>query len=369
MVLGGYGHFGERICRGLASDAFAELVVAGRRMERAGALAHTLRQVNPRASVRSAQLDRSAASFEHDLAALRPTTVIHAAGPFQSQDYRVAKACLRQGRHYVDLADSRRFVAEFPELDDAARRQGVLLVTGASTLPAVSSAVADDLGADLQRIERIETAILPANRTERGLGTIAAVFSYVGKRIPVLENGRWTTRHGWHDMRWIEHPDCARRAALCDVPDLHLFAHRYPGVRTVTFHAGLELAWQQRGMWMMAWLARLGLVGDWSKYSGAFAKASARLISLGSDIGGMQVRLVGRDRADTRIERTWNLTAGSNHGPEIPCIPARVLAKKLVLGEMDQRGAMPCMGLMSLDDFGAAAAQFDIAWGVTEKTG
>ena len=314
-------------------------------------------------------LDRSAASFERDLGALGPTIVVHAAGPYQSQDYRVAEACIQHGSHYVDLADGRRFVSEFSQLDATARRSGLLLVTGASTLPGVSSAVVDDLNSDLSSIERIETAILPANRTERGRSTIAAVFSYVGKEIPVLDNGEWTTRYGWHDLRRIDHPTCARWAGLCDVPDMQLFADYYRGVKTVTFHAGLELSWQQWGMWFMAWLTRLGLVSDWSNYAGGFARASARLISLGTDVGGMQVRVAGIDGAGRRIQRTWSLTAGSNHGPEIPCILARVVTMKLVRNELRERGAMPCIGLISLEEFALVAAEFDIDWHVTEQIG
>ena len=367
VILGGYGHFGARICRGLARDCGAELVVAGRSNDRAEAFVHKLRQTHPRGGIRSAVLNHSAPAFERDLRALRPTIVVHAAGPFQNQGYRVAEACLQQGSHYVDLADGRRFVAEFSRLDAAAKRCGALLVTGASTLPGVSSAVVDVLSAGFSNIERIETAILPANRTGRGRSTIAAVFTYVGKPISVLENGAWTTKYGWHDLRRIDHPECARWAGICDVPDMELFADYYRDVRTVTFHAGLELAWQQWGMWLMAWLSRLGLVSDWSNHAEGFARVSARLISLGSDIGGMQLRVVGHDSDSRRIWRTWNLTASNNHGREIPCIPARVVAMKLVGNELRQRGAMPCMGLMSLDEFAAAAAEFEIGWDVTER--
>ena len=346
-----------------------DLVVAGRNSERAEAFVHALRQAGCGGSVQSAVLDRSAPEFERELGALAPSVVVHAAGPFQGQDYRVAEACLRHGSHYVDLADGRRFVADFARLDRAAKSRGALLVAGASTLPAVSAAVVDHLGSGLAEIERIETAILPANRTERGRSTIAAVFSYVGKPVRVLHDGEWTNRRGWLDLRKVDHPTCPRRAGLCDVPDLELFPGRYPSARTVAFHAGLELGWQQWGMWLMAWLARLGIVSDWSKHAGAYAKVSDWLISLGSDVGGMQVRVVGRDGAGGWVRKTWNLTAGSNHGPEIPCIPARVVALKLVRGELARRGAMPCMDLMSLEDFSAAAAEFDIEWSIDERAG
>ncbi|WP_446831795.1 saccharopine dehydrogenase family protein [Candidatus Foliamicus sp.] len=353
----------------MARNTSADLVIAGRSSKRAEALVRELQQVDRKGTIKPATLDHSSAGFQRALGALRPNVVVHTAGPFQQQDYRVAEACLRYASHYVDLADGRRFVADFSRLDAAAKRRGVLLVAGASTLPAVSSAVVDDLAREMSNIERIETAILPANRTERGHSTIAAVFGYVGKKISVLQDGKWTTKHGWLDIRKIDHPICARWAGVCDVPDLELFPKRYPLANTITFHAGLELGWQQFGMWLMAWLARVGIVSDWSKQAGLFARISARLVSLGSDVGGMQVRVIGRDGAGKCVARTWNLTAGSNHGPEIPCIPARIVAMKMARNELRQRGAMACMDLMSAKEFAAAAGEFDIEWDIATRTG
>ena len=40
----------------------------------------------------------------------KPTVVISTVGPFQGQGYGAAEACIRQGIHYVDLADGRDFV-------------------------------------------------------------------------------------------------------------------------------------------------------------------------------------------------------------------------------------------------------------------
>ena len=60
------------------------------------------------------------------LAALKPDVVIHTSGPFQAQDYHVAKACIVQGCHYIDLADGRAFVDGITVLDEAAIVAAVL---------------------------------------------------------------------------------------------------------------------------------------------------------------------------------------------------------------------------------------------------
>ena len=45
-------------------------------------------------------------------------------------------------------------------------------------------------------------------------------------------------------------------------------------------------------------------------------------------------------------------------------MPAIVLARKLAAGTLTARGALPCIGLMSLADFAEAVnlARLDIAW-------
>jgi saccharopine dehydrogenase-like NADP-dependent oxidoreductase len=132
LVIGGYGNFGARICRRLASHSDAEVVATERR---ARALAQ---------GVRYARLDLDAESFAADLRALQPELVIHCAGPFQGQDYRVARAAAAAGAHYLDLADGREFVTQFARaVDPAMRAAGCLAVSGASTLPALSAAVLD----------------------------------------------------------------------------------------------------------------------------------------------------------------------------------------------------------------------------------
>lgn len=45
-----------------------------------------------KAEILAASLDLSDPDFENQLIALRPDIIVHTAGPYQGQDYRVAKA-------------------------------------------------------------------------------------------------------------------------------------------------------------------------------------------------------------------------------------------------------------------------------------
>ena len=322
---------------------------------------------NPAAKVAAASLDQDAPSFATDLRALAPGLVVHTAGPYQGQSYAVAEACLGIGSHYVDLADGREFVQGFSALHDNAVRKNLLLVTGASTLPGLSSVVIDSLRDRFRSIEAVEISIAPAHQTPRGRSTISAVLSYCGKPFRVLANGNWETRYGWQDLRRQRYPALGTRlSAACDVPDLGLLPDYVPGLQTATFHAALEAQWEQVALWLMAALTRARLVRSWHKLVPIFQRTSDRLINCGSDIGGMQVKLTGNGTDGGTKTVCWDLVARRNHGPEIPCTPALIIVRKLLAGMLTKRGACPSLGLFSLDDFDQEVSNLDIAWSVTE---
>ena len=172
VVLGAAGVFGSRIATRLAHDERFELLLAGRREQSLDDLRTSIGDVR----MRTCTLDTASPGFPVALAALQPQLVIHAAGPFQGQDYRVAEACIDAGSDYIDLADGRDFVSGFSRLDERARNAGRLLVSGASSVPALSSAVVDALLPRFGAIESIEHAINPGNRTPRGDATVASIL-------------------------------------------------------------------------------------------------------------------------------------------------------------------------------------------------
>ncbi|HXD37228.1 MAG TPA: saccharopine dehydrogenase, partial [Rhodanobacter sp.] len=244
-----------------------------------------------------------------------------------------------------------------------------LLVSGASTVPALSSAVVDSLLPRFAGLEVIEHAISPGNRTPRGDATVAAILGYCGRPLQLWRDGRWQRGHGWMLTRRSTFPFGPRWVGLCDVPDLALFPLRYPGVRTVVFRAGLELRRLHFGTLAAAWLVRLGLVRDLARHAGVLRRVSEWFLSAGSDVGGMLVDLRGRDPQGLLLRLRWSLRAGAGDGPQIPATPAVVLARKLADENLSARGAMPCMGLFTLEEALFALDDFAIETQLETFTG
>lgn len=147
LLLGGYGGFGGRIAWRLAAAGHA-VIVAGRSIDKARAFCGQTPGLTPLA------LDRTGIAAALD--AHRPAIVVDASGPFQAMDHIIPKACIAAGVHYVDIADSRDFVCNIVMLDDAAKAAGIVLFSGASSVPALSGAAVRQLARGMDRVRAVE---------------------------------------------------------------------------------------------------------------------------------------------------------------------------------------------------------------------
>jgi len=347
LVLGGYGFFGRRICASLASTAPAGVLVAGRDFARAAAVARSIGLPEQQAVA----IDANDPGLARRLGELRVDTVIHAAGPFQHQRYNVARAAIEAGCHYVDLADGRQFVAGIGELDSIARERGVTVVSGASTVPALSSAVVDRHRAQFTRLDAIEIGLSTGGHLP-GPATIEGVFGYCGRRFEGWQDGRRVGVYGWQGLRRhrFPRPVGSRWLSNCDVPDLELFPRRYPDVRTVTFQAGFASDPGHLLVWSLASLVRVGALPGLRACAAPLSRVSRWMEPVLSDQGGMFVALTGLAADGSPLRIRWSLLAGSNDGPSIPCGPSIALARKLREGAPLPVGAMPCMGLLTVEE-------------------
>ncbi|MHA6263024.1 saccharopine dehydrogenase family protein [Arenibacterium sp. CAU 1754] len=355
LVLGGYGVFGARLSRALIADGRYDVVVAGRNRAAAQEFCASYGGT-PMA------LDRTETQLVAHLAELAPFIVIDAAGPFQDygpDGYALARAAIACGAHYVDLSDDADFSAGISSLDDAARAGGVAVISGASSVPGLSSAAVEALIPDMRDIDLIESVILPGNRAPRGLSVVRAILAQVARPIRVWREGRWSTVQGWGGLRreTIEIPGAApltgRWSSYIGAPDLALFPERY-GARTVLFRAGLELAILHWGLWALGLLVRLRLMRSLAPLARPVRWMAQWFEPFGSDRGGMVVRVIGTLETGVVTERRWLLLAEAGDGPEIPTLAARILCDRLVLGHTPP-GARACLGEFTLDEVEGAA--------------
>lgn len=341
LLVGGTGVFGSRLARLLARDGH-EVTIAARNLTGAQALAGDL-------GCKALRLDRTG-----DLAALAGhEAVIDAAGPFHAygaDPYRLARAALAAGAHYLDLSDNAAFCAGIAALDPEARAAGLCAVSGLSSVPALSGAAVRALaGAETPRV--IDTAILPGNRSPRGLSVIRSILSQVGRPMRVWRGGAWTPATGWSDPRDYALPGgLIRQGWRIEVPDQALFPAHF-GAESVNFRAGLELGVMRYGLAAFAALRRRVPVPITGPVARGFKLAADLLAPFGGGRGGMSVMvIVGNER------RRWRLLAEDGDGPFIPAIAARALLRR----DAPPPGAGPALDVVTLAEAEAAMADLRV---------
>ncbi|TQV72120.1 saccharopine dehydrogenase [Aliikangiella marina] len=365
LVIGGYGTFGKRLVESLVNFYQYEIIVAGRSGEKLAKTKHYF-SVSANTEIETAQLDVTSDDIKAKLSLIKPNLVINAAGPYQLQKgkcaYGVAKACIEYGCHYIDLADDSEFVTQFSEkLNQQARDAGVILVTGTSTIPALTDAVIRHYLTEFKTLQSVEYGISPGNHTERGKGTVGSILSYTGRPFETLSEGQWKSVFGWQDIKRYDFgsPIGKRWMSNCEIPDLKLLPAIYPQVETVRFQAGLELGILHIGLWVLSWLRRINLIKNLSRYAHQLLQMSYWFYRWGSDVGGMYLNLKGLDKNGKEKAIYWQLVAEKGTGPNVPTIAAELLVEKIQTGQLSA-GARPCINLFSLEEFFQVARRWEI---------
>lgn len=351
VILGGSGVFGSRLARLLARDGH-ELILAARRG--CDALAAELGAL----SLRFERGQDPSALFQD-----RPDLLVDAAGPFQAygdDPYALARAAIAAGVNYIDLSDDADFTTGIKALDESAKARSVYVLSGVSSVPALSSCVVADLATG--PILAIDAAILPGNRAPRGRSVMAAILTQVGQPLRVREGGVWREKPGWSASKLYHLPGgLIRRAWLNRVPDLECFPVHFDAP-TVTFRAGLELG-------LMGWsLAALSKLRQWLPVPvpvplGLAHWAAGLLEPLGSDMGGMVVSVTQLEDGQV-ITRNWRLLAQGGDGPYVPAIPARAI----VSAGGATPGARAALAPLPMSAMEAAMADLNLSCARDEQT-
>jgi hypothetical protein len=98
-----------------------------------------------------------------------------------------------------------------------------------------------------------------------------------------------------------------------------------------------------------------------ARWDASLNRLSGIFDATAGDQGGMRVSVVGcRSGGRDLVRRSWQLTAPAMDGPEIPCMAAMLIARRLAQGEVFQPGAFPCMGFLTLAEFVPEFARWNI---------
>ena len=188
LLYGSYGYTGRLIAR-LAVERGFEPVLAGRNEE-------ALREQAEREGVRHvvASLDDPEAL---DRALADVPLVLHCAGPFSRTFQPMAEACLRSGRHYLDITGEIAVFEAAAELDGLALEAGAMLIPGVGFDVVPTDCLAVHLKSRLPSATRLTLAVLPGGGGV-SRGTALSMAEQLGEGGLVRRAGRLTpVPAGW----------------------------------------------------------------------------------------------------------------------------------------------------------------------------
>jgi len=177
VVLGAGGEMGARVCWLAARVPGIELLGASRSARGPAGVAMARADVREPASL--AALLRAG-----DL-------VVNCVGPFQYDADPLVAACVAARAHYCDLADDVAFAerARAAAVKHGADARGVLVCTGASTIPGVAGVLARafEPAPRAAEIARVSAYLSVGSRNPVSAALLASVLAPLGRRMPAGE--------------------------------------------------------------------------------------------------------------------------------------------------------------------------------------
>ena len=370
LIIGGYGTFGGRLMRLLANEPKLTLICAGRTRAKAEAFIGTL---DARAELIAAQIDRNG-DLVSDFSEWQPDLIVDASGPFQiygDAPYRVVEAAIAARIDYVDIGDGAEFVAGISDFNDLAKTAGVSALSGASTYPALSSAVVDALTEDWQSVHVIESGLAPSPRAGLGRNVIEAIMTYAGKPVPVIRDGHAESAPALINSRYFTvappgvEPLPKMRYSLVALPDQILFPSVWSDLKDLWPGVGTRPQFMLRFLNLCAMPVRWGILKSLSPFAGIAYWIMGKL-PWGAHRGGMILRVAGRGGDGKPVQREWHMIAEGDDGPFIPAMAVAALVRRRLSGQRPDHGARPAIGELSLADFETQFATKDISTGIRE---
>jgi len=367
LILGGYGTFGGKLARLLADEEDLTLVIAGRSVDKGREFCADL---SARAACAAVAFDRGG-DIAKDLELIGPEIVVDASGPFQNyrhDPYKVVKACLALGIHYLDIADGSDFVEGIAQFNAAAKAKNVYVLSGASSFPVLTAAVMRELTLGMQSVDTVTGGIAPSPYAGVGLNVIRAVASYGGKPVKSgLASGALAGVGLCDARRFVIRPPGKVplppiRFSLVDVPDLRLLPAIWPSLRAVFMGAGTvppSLHYLLNGA---AWLVRKGVLPSLTPFADLMYRA-INVLRWGEHRGGMFVEVTGLDAGGAAAERSWHMLAEGDDGPFIPSMACEAIIRNVLAGQAPAAGARSAIGDVTLADYDKLFARRKISTG------
>ena len=250
LIVGGYGVVGGRIAAELAPDYPDQVIVAGRNLDRANAIATAIGH-----GVRGCELDVTVSSSI--AAALGDVAVVMSC--IDQPGRGLMHAAIERGLRYTDITPHLTELgrgAAYEKIDAAARASGARLVLGTGIVPGIANVMVRAIAGALGGAEEIETSLLLSARDVAGPASFDYFLQELSMPFEIHVNGADHPAYAFGDRQPVEFPPPIgmRPAYLFPFSDQVLYP-RTMGARTVRTRLAIEPTWLAK---LLAMVVRTG---------------------------------------------------------------------------------------------------------------
>jgi saccharopine dehydrogenase (NAD+, L-lysine forming) len=172
LVLGGYGAVGSAVCEELARTFAGRIIVAGRNLKQARRLAQQLGR-----RVEAVQVDAAQPAAYRDL--LSKTSVV--VNCVEYNNVAVARECLRQAAHYVEVSATAQILAQIETLQAEAARGQATAVLSVGVAPGLTNLLAHHALSRLGPLARADLFVLLGLGEAHGEAAIRWTLQNMGR--------------------------------------------------------------------------------------------------------------------------------------------------------------------------------------------
>ncbi|OKH18785.1 saccharopine dehydrogenase family protein [[Limnothrix rosea] IAM M-220] len=279
LILGGTGQIGQRVAADLLEQGSMAITVTGRH-----AVSHPSCLARENVSFLRLDLDwqdkLQQAIAEHDL-------VIHCAGPFHRRDGRVLKACIAEGKNYIDVSDHRCLYEKIKPLTIEVEKAGITAICNAGVFPGISNSMVR-LGVEqLDQPEKIELYYGVAGSGGAGETVMTTTFLGLLEPFSVWQDGQWVKKQPYSEPEKIHFAAPIGQATVYwfDVAETFTFQESFPVQTVITKFGSIPHIYNQltRAMTLLpaGMLKKTQVIKGLSKISYGMTQVSDRLTGVG----------------------------------------------------------------------------------------
>jgi saccharopine dehydrogenase (NAD+, L-lysine-forming) len=236
LILGGYGHTGRLLARHLLEQSDAQIILAGRHLEKAQTYAE---QLNTEFNGKRVSALRADAATKQSLqVAMDAVDMLLVAVPATQHADTVINAAMESGVDYLDIQLDTKKLALLKSLEPEIERSGRCFITEAGFHPGLPSAMVRYAALQFDRLDSAVTAgYLNMGRAlpySEAVDELMEVFRHY--QAQVFKNGAWT-KGGSYEIRKVDFGGeiGVRKCFSMFFEELRALPEIYPTLREVGF--------------------------------------------------------------------------------------------------------------------------------------